>query len=151
MLIGFVEDTVSANQYVFNQPKLYSWKTLAFLGHTFRKVILAGLSVGWLWYGFLDFGLIPLLTIWNPKLLGCRVIFLNWARLNQVFNLFFTDNSNTGWSDMPPPLTNLGWMTLIGISFILTGLALRNLWREGTIVKGFLQTILQLQPNPIPA
>ena len=98
-----------------------------------KDILLTLFSAWWILIGFLNFFFYPLLTVtfghrpWNGN-----ALWLNWAYLNDVYNLFFRDNPNYGISDVPPPLTIFGWYAMIGISLIVTLLVVRHIYRVGS-------------------
>ena len=86
-----------------------------------KDILLTIFSVWWILAGFLNFFFYPLLTVtFNHRSWNGNALWLNWAYLNDVYDIFFRDNPNHGISDVPPPLTTFEWYVMIAISFIVT-------------------------------
>jgi hypothetical protein len=98
-----------------------------------RDILLTLFSVWWILVGFLNFFFYPLLTVtFGHRPWSGNALWLNWAYLNDVYDLFFRNNPNHGISDVPPPLTIFGWYVMIGISLIITLLVVRHIYRMGS-------------------
>src|ERR1051325_662687 len=68
-----------------------------------RDILLTLFSVWWILVGFLNFFFYPLLTVtFGHRPWSGNALWLNWAYLNDVYDLFFRNNPNHGISDVPP-------------------------------------------------
>ena len=59
------------------------------------------------------------------------MIWLNWAYLYNFYSLFFTVESVPDVDHIPPPLTQAGWLIMVGTAFLVTAWAARQSYRIG--------------------
>jgi hypothetical protein len=91
-----------------------------------RRMLIVAFSI-WVVVELPAFGLIPLLNFVFDLRINHELVWLDWALLRDFFSLFFIA-PYPNVSDVTPPLTKIGWATMIITSLGITALLVRGLW-----------------------